>query len=32
MELTGVGHNALLFHPAAFRAVHFALTEDHADH
>ena len=32
VELTGVGHVTLLFHPAAFNAIHTALTEDHADH
>ena len=31
VELTGVGHVALLLHPAAFRAVHTALAEDHAN-
>jgi triacylglycerol lipase len=31
IELTGVGHNTLLFHPKAFRASFAALSEDHAD-
>lgn len=31
VELTGIGHNALLYHPTAFRAIHAALTEDHAN-
>jgi triacylglycerol lipase len=28
LEISGVGHNALLFHSKAFRAVHAALTDD----
>lgn len=31
VELSGLGHNALLFHPAAFQAIHSALTDDYAD-
>ena len=32
IEIASVGHNALLFHPAVFAALHTVLTEDHADH
>jgi triacylglycerol esterase/lipase EstA (alpha/beta hydrolase family) len=31
VELSGVGHNTLLFHPEAFNATYTALTEDHAN-
>ena len=30
VELTGIGHNALLYHPAAFRAILNAMTENYA--